>query len=154
MLDDLEHRLEQYEARLRETRLLLAQQKHRRAATPPETLAAASDFSEALSAAEDLAEQLNHLLRADSERRTKMLHARQQAALMKDVRSKERPADWGRTYLNLERQDFSGDKLLGNDDDGPAGNAPVPAFPKRPVPVLSGGAARRFEESDAPPRNP
>ena len=42
MLDDLAHRLEQYEARIREARLLLAQQKHRCAATPEETLAVAA----------------------------------------------------------------------------------------------------------------
>jgi hypothetical protein len=36
VLDDLEHRLEQYEAQLREVRRLLAQQKHRRNSAPEE----------------------------------------------------------------------------------------------------------------------
>ncbi|MES2459880.1 MAG: hypothetical protein V4671_04795, partial [Armatimonadota bacterium] len=65
-MDDLERRLEQYEARLRETRLLLAQQKHRRADTPEETLALAANLFDVMAKADVLAEQLNSRLRYES----------------------------------------------------------------------------------------
>lgn len=39
------------------------------------------------------------------------------------------------------------------DPEPPAGGSGVPVAP-RPVPVLSGGAARTFEEAHLPPRNP
>lgn len=144
MLDDLEYRLEQYEARLRETRRLLGQQKHRRATTPEETLAIASKLSQALSEADAVASDLNARLKEESAKRTEAIRQRQYKALMKKYVP---PA-------SRDKPDFGSEKLYGSDEDGSAGNAPVPAFPKRPVPVLSGGAARRFEESDEPPRNP
>ena len=147
MLDDLEQKLEQYEARLRESRRLLAQQKHRRAATPEETLAMGALLLQVSSAADALAEKLNRLLKAESEKRTQAIRERQYVArTIKDV-----------LPMSFDKPDFGNEKpfrMDRGDDDEAVGNAPVPAFPRRPVPVLAGGAARRFEESDDPPRNP
>ena len=147
MLDDLEKKLEQYEAQLRESRRLLAQQKHRRTATPEETLAMGALLLQVSSAADALAEKLNGLLKAESEKRTQAIRERQYA---------ERTID-NVLLTSTGKPDFSDEKpfrMDRGDDDEAAGNAPVPAFPRRPVPVLAGGAARRFEESDEPPRNP
>ncbi len=144
VLDDLEHLLGQCEANLRETRLLLAQQKHRRAATPEETVAIAAQFFQSMSEAETLASDLNSKLREESAKRTEAIRQRQYRASRKEYIPPASTDDSG----------FGSDKLFGRDDDEAEGNAPVPAFPKQPVPVLSGGAARRFEESDEPPRNP
>lgn len=41
-----------------------------------------------------------------------------------------------------------------DETEGPAGNAPVPAVPTSPPPLVGAGAARTFEEAEAPPRNP
>jgi hypothetical protein len=154
MLDDLEHRLEQYEARLRAARLLLAQQKHRRAGTPEETLALAAKLFQISGEADALAEQLNHLLRTDSDKRTQELRARQYAALQEQVPVPMWPVTARAAEAKTDPPYFGSEKLFGSDEDEAGGNAPVPAFPKRPVPVLSGSAARRFEESDEPPRSP
>ena len=147
MLDDLERKLEQYEARLRESRRLLAQQKHRRAATPEETVAIAALLFQVSAEADALAEKLNGLLKAESEKRTQAIRERQYVArTINDV-----------LPTATDKPDFGSEKLFGKDrgdEDETSGNAPVPAFPRRPVPVLAGGAARRFEESDEPPRNP
>lgn len=142
-LEDLERRLEQYEAHLRETRLLLAQQKHRRAGTPGETLDLAAGLLAAVTEADALAEQLSSRLQYESMKRTQVLRQRQYQAMGKDTTPPVPP-------------NFGSEKLYGrgDDDDEAAGNAPVPALPRPPVPVLAGGAARRFEESDEPPRNP
>lgn len=43
------------------------------------------------------------------------------------------------------------DDLFDPPEDGSAG---VPVLPKRPSPVLAGGAARTFEEAEESPRNP
>ena len=144
MLDDLEHRLEQYETRLREARLLLAQQKHRRAATPEETLAVAAKLFHALNETDALAKTLNDKLKDESEKRTQAIRQRQYMALKIPYVS---PA-------STDKPDFGSEKMFGQDDDAAGGNATTFAVPKRPVPVLSGGAARHFEESDEPPRNP
>jgi exonuclease VII large subunit len=154
-LDDLERRLEQYESRLRAARLLLAQQKHRRAETPEETLALAAKLLQAVTEADALVEQLNSGLQDESAKRTQAIRARQQAALEGDTAGLSRlpQAGWERK-TNPDPPDFGSRKLYGGDDDEAAGNAPVPTYPRRPVPVLAGGAARRFEESDEPPRSP
>ena len=101
------------------------------------------------SAADALAERLNGLLKDESESRTKAIRERQ--SFWKTVAKQ----DMVPTFMDT--LDFGNEKpfrIDGGDDDEAAGNAPVPAFPRRPVPVLAGGAARRFEESDEPPRNP
>jgi hypothetical protein len=143
-MDNLEHRLEQQEARLRETRLLLEQQKHRRAATPEATLALAANLFQALSEVDALAETLNQKLKEDSEKRTRAIRERQYG------KSGWHPAE----PTTADKTNFGSEKLYGEDDEGAAGNAPVIAFPKGPVPVLSGGAARRIEESYELARNP
>jgi hypothetical protein len=149
VLDDLEHRLDQYEARLREVRRLLAQQKHRRGSTPEETLKIAIQLFQVSSEADTLAEKLSDRLREESEQRSKAIRARQLNA----QQNEDLPPRWPDSGTETDTADFGSDKLFGRDDDPAGGNAPVPAFPKRPVPVLSGAAARRFEESDELPRN-
>ncbi|MES2459502.1 MAG: hypothetical protein V4671_02905, partial [Armatimonadota bacterium] len=77
----------------------------------------------------------------------------QYKTLANDPKTPFRP-EFGDYTVKRTPPDFGDEKLYGGDDDEAAGNAPVPVFPRRPVPVLAGGAARRFEESDEPPRNP
>jgi hypothetical protein len=165
VLDDLDHRVGKNETRLRETRLLLAQQKHRRAATPEETLALAAKLFQALSETEALAIQLNARLKSESEKRTQALRAHQYDPAATDKLLRELGLKAPLTQkisgpgeeAGADSPDFGSQKFFGNDtggDDGAAGNAPVPSYPRRPVPVLAGGAERRFEESDEPPRSP
>lgn len=152
-LDNLERRLERYEARLRETRHSLLMVKHRQAGLPEEIHATAERLLQLSSEADSVAEDLGRMLQAEYDKRTRALRQRQLEAIAKETKT---PVlmDFVSRNERTAPPDFGSKKLYGEDEDEAAGNAPVPAFPRRPVPVLAGGAARRFEESDEPPRNP